>query len=1071
MLKIFHPFWPKTLRLRLALVMGPLLCLSIIVAGYSLTVSGKKAILQEKRNHLLGVCRVLATDLATRGGYSTLEAGQEGADRNTRIAGLSRQLAPYTDQIAAAFPGIGVGYYHRALDAIITYGPSSEYSKTIGSAIAPDHPGRAVLSSGRADVVEGLQVRGEIMNAMLPISEAGQVVGYIWANELLSDINQQIDGMRTRVYAFTLGALAFTLFFIYLVISRLTRDVEVIKHGLQRMESDLNERIPFMAGETGEIALAVNAMASNLCQARERERAAAEAALEHTEDTLRTAIEAIDEAFIVFDSDDRLVYCNEKYRKVFSEVAELLVPGRSFEELLRQGIAAGLYPGDKGDEEAWIAERLAEHRSGKNAATEHRMRNGRWLRVVDRRTENGYIVGFRVDITDLKQATEAAEEASRIKSDFLANMSHEIRTPMNGVLGMTELLLDTRLDEEQREYAQTAVNSAQALLGLINDILDFSKIEAGALDIEQIDFDLRVLVSDIADLLALRASEKKLELTCLVDPPVPSLLCGDPGRLRQILLNLVGNAIKFTAQGEVAVSVGLLSETKDRVRLHFEITDSGIGIADDKLGQLFSPFVQADTSTTRKYGGTGLGLSIAKRLAELMGGEIGVRSVEGQGSTFWLDLPFMLQDNSRLPPLAYPRRLEGKRILVADDSQTNRRLMEILLRSWSCEPLLAESGEQAIALLRAEVEAQRQVDAVILDMQMPDLDGEQTGIRIRAEAALSAIPLVLLTSVSKRGDASRVSQSGFNAYLNKPVRDKLLNACLCTLFGQAVAEGETPLNALITRHTLAEQAIHARILLVEDDETNQKLAITLLRKFGHQVQVAHNGMEALARLGEERYDLVLMDCRMPVMDGFEATRAIRSGEGMTLDPQVTIIAMTANAMEGDRNQVIAAGMNDYLTKPIRPETLHETIQRWLSGEARGPADDPANAPAPADDANHQGKAAFAPQLMVELLGDDSELIDALLRSGIPGIESELQNLQAALPAQDGEAICRAVHTIKGLAATLGSPRLEKLGRSMENAARAGNFAFVAEHLEALAESIDCFKDEANAWMRGRNEAA
>jgi CheY-like chemotaxis protein/HPt (histidine-containing phosphotransfer) domain-containing protein len=500
--------------------------------------------------------------------------------------------------------------------------------------------------------------------------------------------------------------------------------------------------------------------------------------------------------------------------------------------------------------------------------------------------------------------------------------------------------------------------------------------------------------------------------------------------------------------------------------LHFEVVDTGIGIPANKLDQLFSPFVQADTSTTRKYGGTGLGLSIAKRLAELMGGEIGVSSIEGTGSTFWLDLPFAIQGDSRLKPPSDSIQLRGKRILVVDDSPTNRRLMEILLRSWSCEPLLSEDGAKALQFLNDEVKAQRQIDAVILDMQMPGLSGEQIGHKIREDKHLAGIPLILLTSVSNRGDARRVSETGFNAYLSKPVRDKLLKACLLNIFGQSNGDRELALDTLITRHTLAEQAIHARILLVEDNETNQKLAVSLLKKFGHQVTVANNGQEALSCLSSEIYDLVLMDCRMPVMNGFEATNSIRHGQGKVLNPNVTIIAMTANAMEGDREEVIAAGMNDYLTKPIRPDILNEMLKRWLNGEAI--ADLPQTAIPSSVNTNDglalENVAVFNPNLIIDLLGDDTDLICALLSSGILGCNKELENLEGALTTGDGEAICRATHTIKGLGSTLGSPRIEKVSKRMEIAGRSGNFVHIRDQLGFLAAAIKEFSVEAELWM-------
>ncbi|MDP3636677.1 MAG: response regulator, partial [Azonexus sp.] len=593
---------------------------------------------------------------------------------------------------------------------------------------------------------------------------------------------------------------------------------------------------------------------------------------------------------------------------------------------------------------------------------------------------------------------------------------------------------------------------------------DFSKIEAGQLDIEQIEFDLRTLVSDVGDMLALRASEKEIELTCMVAPEVPSILHGDPGRLRQILLNLMGNAIKFTTDGEVAVSVSLAWETEISASLHFEIRDTGIGIPDNKLENLFSPFTQADSSITRKFGGTGLGLSIARRLAELMGGEVGVNSVEGQGSTFWLDLPFMQHSGNCLVPTRDRSSLLGKRVLVVDDNRTNRRLLEVLLQSWGAEPLMAEGGLAAIETLQQEVSAGRQIDVVILDMQMPELNGEEAGQRIKANPALAGIPLILLTSVSQRGDAIRLSQAGFNAYLNKPVRDKLLRACLETLFGwPAGEEGLKPV-PLITRHSLAELAMHARILLVEDNPTNQKLALALLNKLGHQVDLAANGVEALHQLASQSYDLVLMDCKMPVMDGYETTRAIRAGLSNVLDAGITIIAMTANAMDGDRDQALAVGMNDYLTKPINSEQLNQTIQRWLkndstlpSGEQSLSAESPATLTASDD-------PTFDARLMLDLLGNDIELSEILLASGIPGLATEMGKLRDCYARQDSVGVSRAAHTIKGLGATFGSPVLTDAGKALEAAIFSQDQALIEARIKALGIAIDNFSKQAGAWL-------
>ncbi len=927
MLSALRRLWPRNLRWQLMLVMVPAVSALILASGYTLTLSGKAALLQEKENHLFGVTQLMASHLAAAGGFTALEA-DSGGDGQALLWRLNQRLSPFTESVAGAFPGVGVGFYHRRLDAIVTYGPALENGDKVGVAIGAQHPGRKVLASGTAAIESGPQVRGNIMNAMTPIIEHGEVVGYIWANELLTRIDAEVAGMRDSILRFATIALLVSLVCIALIIQRLSRDVNVIKTGLAHMERDLTRRIPGLPGETGQIVDAVNRLAASLFEARERERAAADEALNRSEDTLRTAIGAIDEAFALYDPDDRLVFCNERYREVHGPCAESVLPGVLFRDIEQAAATQGLYPDAAAPLEIWVDD-WVRRRRGAAPAMELRTSAGRWLRVIDRATTSGHVVSVAVDVTDLKHATEAAQAANRTKSDFLANMSHEIRTPMNGVIGMTDLLLGTGLDEEQREYAETVKNSANALLELIDDILDFSKIEAGKLDIEIIDFDLRVLLGDIADLLSVRAAQKGLELACVVAPEVPSLLRGDPGRVRQVLLNLMGNAVKFTGKGEVVVSVGLVGQSDAAVRLRVEVSDTGIGIAADDLPLLFSPFTQADASTTRRFGGTGLGLSIARRLVELMGGEVGVDSVVGVGSTFWFELPFALQPGPVAIQRASAIDLAGKRMLVVDDSETTLKVLGTLLRGWGCEVLTASAGAAAVELLRAEGTLGHRIDAAIIDLQMPGMDGEALGRWIKADPHWASTPLVLLTSAVLRGDVARFAEAGFGAYLSKPIKEKLLRGCLQSVFASEPPARSGGERKIVTWHSQREAQAHADILLVEDNATNQRLAMALLGKLGHRVELAEDGEQALARLATRRYDMVLMDCRMPVMDGLAATRAIREGRAGVLDPAVPIIAMTANAMDSDRDEALAAGMDDYLTKPINPQRLSACIQRWL----------------------------------------------------------------------------------------------------------------------------------------------
>ena len=826
---------------------------------------------------------------------------------------------------------------------------------------------------------------------------------------------------------------------------------------------------------------------------------------------LTEAIESISEGFVLFDNDDRMVLCNDKYKTIFADVRDTIITGVRFEDILRAAITRAPPPDAMSDPEKWIQRRLAQHRNP-TGPFEMELADGRWIQVSEKRTPDGAYVGVRTDITRMKQvekelqdrvmqmefaharlenqgvelaglaedlavARDEAEKASIVKSEFLATMSHEIRTPMNGVIGMTGMLLDTKLDSDQQVYTESIRESAEALLTIVNDILDFSKLEANRLELEDIAFDPANLIESVLDLLAPKANLKDLSLGSYVPPALPPLLRGDPGRLRQILINLVGNAVKFTSEGAVTIEADIICEMDDGIVLQFKVINSGIGISDEMQSRLFDRFTQADSSTSRRYGGTGLGLAICKKLTDLMEGDIGATSEPQKGSRFWFQVPLRFAEDAT-PSTPNPEYvLAGINVLLAAPDDRGREVLERQLRDRGAMVTAVGDASEALAALQPEP-GRTFYHIALLDHQLAMTNNAQI-TRRNAELDQGA-HCILMVTTGQRPNAEAMDAMGVTECLNKPLHQAMMIGCIRRMSSwdgttTARADGndaETPpaeenIDAKATRNMAP-----LRVLVAEDNHVNQMLAVALLTKMGHRAEVAGNGKEAVDAVKRLPYDLVLMDVQMPEMDGFEATAEIRN-----LPPpknRIPIIALTANAMPGEDKVCRSKGMDDYLAKPVDVAKLAQALERWGRAQSCVPANLLAAAAV-----EESTTPEFRPATESTVARDTIDGLilavgpvraAALFQSYCAEAHASAQHIMELAAQEDYDFLIERAHNLKSTSGSFGAWGLHEKAKQLEFAARDGDkelVQFLVPGIVSLVHEVTRVLDELRQEITGQ----